>query len=654
MDQPQATILMVDDRPENLLALRAILEPLGCRLVEASSGTEALKYLLSGDYALILMDVQMPGLDGFETVGMIKERERTRHIPIIFVTALSKEQHYVFQGYSSGAVDYISKPFDPDILRSKAAVFVELWEKNELLKRQADQMRQAEHRDRLRLLDEERAQSERRHVAELARFKETLDATLDCVFIFDAQTLRFSYLNQGALKMLGLSPEEAQVKTPLDFQDEFDEPAYRDLLDPLVRGERASLTFETTLRLPSNGGNISIPVEAFLQYIAPPLEAPPEETGGFVSTVRDISERKKAEFLLIAARDAAEKARSEAEQARSQAEMASRAKSDFIAGVSHELRTPLNAILGFSKLLLNPRVGPLNTDQSAYVSDVVHSAEHLLHLINDILDLSKIEAGKMTLDDSAWSLEEVLEQSMAVVREKARDQNLRLETEIAPGAAALPSVPGDARRIKQVLFNLLSNAVKFTPEGGSITVRAARGDSAGEAASDLNASADVENPNGAWLVFSVRDTGVGISPEDQERIFQAFEQVDSSYTRAQQGTGLGLALSRRIVELHGGQLWVQSEPGNGSTFSFRLPLHETGGEGGNGSGRTPGSEVEAAEKAPEKAPQKKRQRADTGGPGSTSASTSAAKTPHARGGGTKAAQGPSEARKNSRAKASMG
>jgi len=551
----KANLLLVDDRRENLLALRAILEPLDCSFVEATSGTAALSHLLRTEFALILMDVQMPGLDGFETASLIKERERTRHIPIVFVTAISKEQSYIFKGYSAGAVDYISKPFDPDILRSKVAVFIELWQKTEQIKLQAEALRQNEQLEREREMARLELELERRHLAQIAqsrldleRFKETLDATLDGVSIFDANTLEFSYVNQGALGLLGYGHDEMLRLRAFAIELLPDEERFRRLLAPLIRGEKQSLTLQTQHK--RKDGTL-FPVEVFLQHVAPPLSAPTGETGGFISIARDISERKRAEEQLIAAKENAEREHQKAERA-------NQAKSDFIAGVSHELRTPLNAILGFSKLLLNPRVGPLNEDQSAYAGDVVKSAEHLLQLINDILDISKIEAGKMALDPAPFSLGEVLQNSLSVVRERAAEHNLELTVELSPDILALDPVLGDERKVKQVLYNLLSNAAKFTPDGGSIL---------------LSAHCDHSEANLPQVMIQVRDTGVGISPEHQERIWNAFEQVDGSYTRKQQGTGLGLALTRRIVELHGGRIWLESAEGEGSTFFVSLPLH---------------------------------------------------------------------------------
>ena len=558
MTELQPNVLLVDDRPENLFALEAILEPLGARLVRATSGQEALKHLLREDYAVILLDVQMPILDGFETAALIKERDKTRHIPIIFVTAISTDEMYVSQGYQSGAVDYIAKPFNPDILRSKVAVFLELFRKTEQVKQQSVLLLQSEQEARLRVLAERERDLERRHVVELSqsqeslrRFKGTLDATLDGVFIFDAQTLRFIYANQGATRQLGYELDELLQRTPLDIQSDYEEPKYREMIAPLLRGEVPALTIQT--KHVRRDGSL-IPVETFLQYIAPPSNEAArngdsarvlaeDDDGAFVAISRDITQRKRMEDTLIAARDEAERANA--------------AKSEFIAGVSHELRTPLNAIIGFSKLLLNPRIGPLNEDQGDYMKDIVQSAEHLLQLINDILDLSKIEAGKLELHAAPFPLAELLDGSLTIVREKALKHSIALSTEYGPEVTEL-ILNADQRKVKQILYNLLSNAVKFTPDGGSVTL-----------------SAHCEYSQDAEVVILVRDTGVGIPHEHQSRVFGAFEQVDSTYTRQREGTGLGLALTQRLVDLHGGRIWLESEPDKGSTFFFALPLQAT-------------------------------------------------------------------------------
>jgi len=232
-------------------------------------------------------------------------------------------------------------------------------------------------------------------------------------------------------------------------------------------------------------------------------------------------------------------------------EAASQHKSDFLANMSHELRTPLNAIIGFSQVLSEEMVGAVNEKQSEYLDDILSSSNHLLALINDVLDLSKVEAGQVELEKEPFSLREALERGVVVVRERASDDGVSVALDADPDADV---VEGDERRIQQVIFNLLSNAVKFTPAGGAVDVTSAR-------------------VNGEVRV-SVADTGPGIASEDQERIFEEFQQAESGLEQ-REGTGLGLALSKRLVELHGGRLWLESELGNGSTFIFTLPARSS-------------------------------------------------------------------------------
>ncbi len=230
-------------------------------------------------------------------------------------------------------------------------------------------------------------------------------------------------------------------------------------------------------------------------------------------------------------------------------EIASQHKSQFLANMSHELRTPLNAIIGFSDVLLEKMFGDLNEKQEEYLTDILTSGQHLLALINDVLDLSKIEAGKFELEREPLDLPPLLEGSLVVVRERALAHGITISLDMSDD---IQTINADERKVKQIIFNLLSNAIKFTPDNGKVGIRAKKLD--------------------GHIEVAVWDTGIGISEEDQKLIFEEFQQADQGLTDKTEGTGLGLALTRKLVELHGGRIWVESVPDSGSTFTFILPI----------------------------------------------------------------------------------
>jgi signal transduction histidine kinase len=401
-------ILLVDDRPENLLALEAILEPLGQNLVRAGSGDEALRRLLGQDFALILLDVQMPGINGFETARLIKARERSRSIPIIFLTAISKEEAYVFRGYEVGAVDYLFKPFNPDILRSKVSVFVDLHHKQSQLRRQEEALRESERRE-----------MDLRHRTHLLE-------------------------------------TEAEAAAKLN----------------------------------------------------------------------------EANRLL--------------QQRQAELERAMTARNRFYASMSHELRTPINAIIGYNTLLLDSIYGPLNEQQAHGIERTHKAAKHLLELVNDVLDLSKIEAGKFELSVQPTTFPGLIEDLFVTVRPMADEHGSELSLEHEGGSCTLET---DPRRVRQILLNLLSNAIKFG-KGKPIVVTSAP-----------QADGGIE--------IAVRDHGDGIAQGDLPRVFDEFVQLAHSHSGS--GTGLGLPISKRLAALLGGALSVESTVGEGSVFRLRLP-----------------------------------------------------------------------------------
>jgi len=292
----------------------------------------------------------------------------------------------------------------------------------------------------------------------------------------------------------------------------------------------------------------------------------PDESGdtiGYQSAVLDITERKQTEeelsslyeelkALNLELEERVKERTKQLEEAVQAAEVANRAKSDFLASMSHELRTPLNAVIGFSQVLQEQYFGKLNEKQTEYVTDIMESGQHLLSLINDILDLSKIEVGKMELELSGVKIKDLLESSLVMVKEKALVHRIDLDIDTTGDLEGL-EIMADERRIKQVVFNLLSNATKFTPDGGTITIKGRK--------------------EGKELIISVSDTGIGIAPEEQEKVFEEFYQTSGTIKDKTPGTGLGLPVTKSIVEMHAGRIWVESEgPDKGSRFTFTLPI----------------------------------------------------------------------------------
>jgi signal transduction histidine kinase len=383
----QVQILVVDDVPEKRLAVEVMLEYLGQKIVSATSGAEALRKLLNEDFAVILLDVNMPEMDGFETAALIRQRKRSEHTPIIFLTAFPDDT-YAVRGYSLGAVDFILTPVVPEILRAKVSVFVDLFRMTQQVRRQAD--------------------------------------------------------------------------------------------------ERVALAHEHAARLA--------------------------------------------------------------------AEQANRTKNEFLANVSHELRTPMNAIIGMTDLALKEQLSPLVRE---YLSTVRSSSHVLLELLNEILDLSKMEAGKFTLQIVAFNLRDLVDDLARAYRFRAADKGLELVCTFADDVPT--EVSADPLRIRQILNNLLANGLKFTDRG-----RIA-----------IELCIVSANERECYVRFAVSDTGIGISPADQNRIFTPFAQVDSSSTRRHGGVGLGLAIASDLIRTMRGSLGLESEVGRGSTFSFTIPLART-------------------------------------------------------------------------------
>ncbi len=495
-------ILIVDDRRENLIALRTVLRDLDAEVIEASDGNAALMATLDHEFALAILDVQMPGMDGYELAHLLHGDARTRHLPVIFMTASHGQEEQIFKGYAAGAVDYIVKPYYPALLLSKARVFLDL------------------HRAKANLAEKERF------------IRTVTDAVPGMIGYWDAD-LRCRFASAAYQAWFGRRPEDM---IGLGLRELMGEDMFR-LNEPFIRaalaGERQD--FERTLTKPD--GSIG---HTWANYI-PDIVA--GRVQGFYVLITDVSAVKHAELQLVATN-------AELTLARDAAEAANQAKSAFLANMSHEIRTPMNAIIGLTHMLQRDCKA---TQQAEQLAKINGAAQHLLSIINNILDLSKIEAGKLVLEHKDFNLADLLHDATAVVGEAVAAKGLQFRVDIAGMPQALR---GDPTRLVQVLINYLGNAVKFT-ERGSIT---------------CSGRVLEETAAGYLLRFEVRDTGIGLTPDQQARLFNLFEQADNSTTRKYGGTGLGLAINRRIARLMGGNVGVESVPGQGSTFWVTVRL----------------------------------------------------------------------------------
>ncbi|MEO7110875.1 MAG: ATP-binding protein, partial [Polyangiaceae bacterium] len=424
-DRDTARILLVDDHPQNLLALEAILSPFGHQLVKASSGDEALKALLIDEFALILLDVQMPGIDGFETAQLIRSHQRTAHIPIVFITAIHRSPSHIYRGYASGAVDYIVKPFDPEVLRSKVAVFVELFQKTRLIKRQAKQIH-----------DQQVASLEN-------RYRDLTDALTVPMWAERANGDTY-YANRAFVEYIGGDSSSAKgLKTAgLVHPDDLVKVQFETSRIPQTEA------FQIEVRLRRNDG-------VFRWHVIRSVRE--HENKGRLVIATDIDDRRRSEDALA---DLVERERN----ARAEAEDANRAKDSFLATVSHELRTPLNAILGWAQLLMNGQLD--DAQRASAIETIERNAKAQSALISDLFDVSRIVTGKISLEvrpvDVRTIVEDVALSLKPDLESKGITLDLRLEKINAP-------VSADASRLQQVIWNLLTNAAKF----GSKTIRVA-------------------------------------------------------------------------------------------------------------------------------------------------------------------------------------
>jgi PAS domain S-box-containing protein len=511
----RVNILLVDDEPVNLFALDSLLEQLDETLIHAKSGEEALRKVLDTDFAVILLDVRMPTMDGFETARFIRSRSRSRTTPIIFVTAFDSSDISIEEAYAIGAVDFLTKPYIPAVLKAKVSFFVEFH-------RSKEELRAAERRA---------FEATQREQKEL--WRTTVASIGDAVLVTDAQR-RVTFLNAEAERLTGWNLAEADGQN-LDVVFNIVNEDTRQTVEcpvkkALATGRVVGLANHTVLIARAG-------TERPIDDSAAPIRDPDGDIYGVVLVFRDVADRKQIEHdLRRLAADLAE---------------ADRRKSEFLATLAHELRNPLAPLRNGLELIKRATDNPALVHQTREMME--RQLAHMARLVDDLLDVSRITGGKITLKKQRLVLKRVVETAIETSLPLIEANGHKLAVHVPEDLV----VDVDAIRLSQVLSNLLNNAAKFTATAGHI---------------ELSAHQD-----GTDVCVSIRDNGIGIAPESMPKLFVMFTQVGRSINPAQSGLGIGLALVRRLVELHGGTVSVFSDGvGQGSTFTLRLPLVSRG------------------------------------------------------------------------------
>ncbi len=558
----RVNILIVDDLPEKLLSLQAVLDELGQNLVLAHSGREALRYVMERDFAVILLDVNMPGMDGFETAALIRQRKRSAHIPIIFITAFSDDMHTA-RGYSLGAVDYILSPVVPEVLRTKVGVFVDLY----VIRATAERL--AEERIELARAQADRAAAEKatRRSQFLAEASRVLGGSLNLSSILTGLSRLVVPLlgDVGAVLWADEAPEQAQIFLAWrqgDGGEIHDRPAPRAALHGEL-ADAVALTLRDSRSRAFGPEPAGVPLWA--EGAAPEGCSAPQlvlghgalfplsargRTLGVLLVARENSATPLAENERDLAQDLANRAAVALDNARlyNNIQEADRRKNDFLAMLAHELRNPLAPIRNAIHLLRHPSAQPA---QQSWAYDLIdRQVQHLVRLVDDLLDVARITRGKIQLQLETLDLAHVIASAVEASRPFLEARQHQFVLSKTPEAVL---VRVDRTRFAQVLTNLLNNAAKYTPKEGRIELAVER--------------------VGAEVLIRVRDNGMGIPAEMLEHVFDMFFQVSRSLDRSEGGLGIGLTMVHRLVQMHGGEVRAFSEGANlGSEFVIRLPV----------------------------------------------------------------------------------
>src|SRR5215471_13721468 len=547
----QVCILAVDDDPQKLLSLSVLLSELDLEVVTATSGREALRHLLQQEFAVILLDVRMPDMDGFETAALIRQRQSTEHTPIIFITSYGDETH-ASRGYSLGAVDYILAPVEPDVLRTKVFVFAELFRKTAQVRFQTHSL-------------ERRAQQ----LLELTQASIAINSALspDQMLQVVTRLARDILRARQSTATVAVGQKWSAAKTAFAVSHELEKPDGWEE-GSVLRDRQALISFISTVprvvRIARGdhetfglwSGHFANNNPARLGWLAAPMTGRDGRPMGLLHVLGKIEGDFTEEDETVLTHLAQMSSVAFENSLNAEALEANRIKDEFLTTLSHELRTPLSAILGWTRILRTKQVG---SDRIGHGLEVIErNVLSQTRLIDDLLDVSRIITGKLRLSVRPVTLSSVVEAAIEAMRPAADAKEIRIEfaREVAAGE---DEAIGDPDRLQQIVWNLVSNAIKFTPVRGRVWIELSR--------------------DAAQFCIRVRDTGKGIHPDFLPHVFDRFRQADSSMTRAHTGLGIGLAIARHLVELHGGFMQAES-PGEaqGATFTIFLPAVALGVE----------------------------------------------------------------------------
>ncbi len=593
-------ILLVDDMIENIIALEKLFSELDVECVRATSGNEALKKTLENDFALVLMDVQMPDMDGYETAELIRQERKTRHLTIIFISAIYSEDYYQIKGIETGAADFITKPFNPKILIGKIQVHLDLYKHKASLQRA---------RDNLELLVRERTaeltktnEQLRDEIAERRQAEETLNLQSemmknmtegiylvgldDGIIIFASQRFEemFGYapgeMDGKHVSLVNAPTEKSPGETTRKIMGVLNEKGawYGEIKNIKKDGTPFWCHANVTLFDHPKYGKVLVSVHTDIteqKRVAQELEKHSDHLEELVETrTNELNEKagylERSEASLRFLMADVNQSRVELERANKKLQELDRLKTMFIASMSHELRTPLNSIIGFTGIILKGMAGEINNEQRDQLQRVYASAQHLLALISDIIDISRVEAGKIDPYPEEFHLEEIIKEAALVMKVKMDEKGLGLKVDI-PRELKLKT---DSRRLMQCVLNYISNAVKFTEQGGvTVEARLIASDKLQDASGkEEKANKDLQLRKD-WVEIAVTDTGVGIPEEDIPKLFQSFYRLDSHENSTVPGTGLGLYLTKKLTaDVLQGTVAVESRSGEGSTFMLRIPV----------------------------------------------------------------------------------